>query len=82
MAVWKYPDPRCTGCDVLAADMKSLDYFWPEDQLELLELEEQQIRQERVDYVRAEDGTYNRENGHFLCDKCYLRAGMPLGVAP
>ena len=28
-------------------------------------------------YVRAEEGTYNRENGHFLCTDCYVRASMP-----
>lgn len=29
------------------------------------------------DYVRAEEGTYNRESGHFLCTPCYCDAGMP-----
>ena len=29
------------------------------------------------DYVRREEGTYNRENGHFLCTDCYVAAGMP-----
>lgn len=29
------------------------------------------------DYVRSEEGTYNRENGHFLCTGCYVKAGMP-----
>lgn len=29
------------------------------------------------DYVRREEGTYNRENGHFLCTNCYIKAGMP-----
>jgi len=24
-----------------------------------------------------EEGTYNRRNGHFLCDGCYIQAGMP-----
>lgn len=28
-------------------------------------------------YVRSEEGTYNPENGHFLCTSCYVRAGMP-----
>lgn len=28
-------------------------------------------------YVRENEGTYNRENGHFLCTPCYARAGMP-----
>lgn len=28
-------------------------------------------------YVRREEGTYNRTNGHFLCTSCYINAGMP-----
>jgi hypothetical protein len=29
------------------------------------------------DYVRCEEGTYNHENGHFLCTHCYIKAGQP-----
>jgi hypothetical protein len=29
------------------------------------------------DYVWQEEGTLNRDNGHFLCDGCYIKAGMP-----
>ena len=29
------------------------------------------------DYVWEEEGTLNRENGHFLCTNCYIKAGMP-----
>lgn len=28
-------------------------------------------------YVQLEEGTYNTENGHFLCTPCYIKAGMP-----
>lgn len=28
-------------------------------------------------YVLDEEGTLNMENGHFLCDDCYIEAGMP-----
>lgn len=28
-------------------------------------------------YVRAEEGTYNPSNGHFLCTECYMKRGMP-----
>ena len=28
-------------------------------------------------YVRQEEGTYNRLNGHFLCTSCYFDRGMP-----
>jgi hypothetical protein len=30
-----------------------------------------------TDFVRSEEGTYNRRNGHFLCTQCYSDAGMP-----
>lgn len=29
------------------------------------------------DYCWDEEGTLNRENGHFLCTSCYVAAGMP-----
>ena len=29
------------------------------------------------DYVRSEEGTFNRQNDHFLCTECYIKAGMP-----
>lgn len=30
-------------------------------------------------YVLHEEGTLNRENGHFLCDGCYIKWGQPVG---
>lgn len=33
-------------------------------------------------YVREEEGTYNPENGHFLCTDCYIKAGMPANHFP
>ena len=29
------------------------------------------------DYVRAEDRTFNKRNGHFLCAECYIADGEP-----
>lgn len=29
------------------------------------------------EYVRREEGTYNPNTNHFLCDMCYIRAGQP-----
>lgn len=58
--------PLCTGCK------KHPD--------EIEEYQDPEIRdpnQSADDYVRAEEGTYNRENGHFLCTDCYIAAGMP-----
>jgi hypothetical protein len=31
------------------------------------------------EYVWHEEGTLNRETGHFACDDCYVRIGMPVG---
>lgn len=28
-------------------------------------------------YVWEEEGTLNRENGHFLCTSCYIAVGQP-----
>jgi hypothetical protein len=28
-------------------------------------------------YVISEEGTLNRENGHFACTSCYIQMGMP-----
>lgn len=33
------------------------------------------------EYVRQEEGTYNSQNGHFWCTGCYIKIGMPRGVA-
>lgn len=30
-----------------------------------------------AEYVRLNEGTYNRENGHFACDDCYIKMGQP-----
>ncbi len=75
------PDPRCVGCNTLAADMEYLDGFWAETQEEIDALDEAGRQEERVAYART-DGTYNRDNGNFWCDVCYIEVGMPLGVAP
>lgn len=57
--------PICTGCNK-----------HPEEIAEYAEAaadEEMDVDQ----YVREEEGTYNYENGHFLCTSCYVKAGMP-----
>jgi hypothetical protein len=30
-----------------------------------------------IEYVKAEEGTYNIANGHFCCTDCYIAIGMP-----
>lgn len=29
------------------------------------------------DFVIREEGTYNKNNGHFTCTTCYIKRGMP-----
>lgn len=31
------------------------------------------------EYVRQQEGTFNRENGHFLCTSCYIKHGQSVG---
>lgn len=35
-----------------------------------------------TEYVLAEEGTLNSENGHFLCTSCYIKAGQPSAPFP
>lgn len=67
--------PFCPGCSRFASEMKELDEFITGDPGgdEAVPA----TPEEREEYIRTEDGTYNLENGHFLCDPCYMRLGMP-----
>lgn len=61
------PDrPICVGCastpDELAASY-SIHLDGPDDTL--------------TNVIKREEGTYNPRNGHFLCDACYIKNGMP-----
>lgn len=57
-------EPFDPMCGVFAKDMTYMDALLEEGQ-------------SRAEYVAMNEGTYNRENGHFLCDTCYIKAGMP-----
>jgi hypothetical protein len=59
------PAPICTGCN------KKPD--------EIEEYKEAVAGSKTTpdEYVRTEEGTYNPQNGHFLCTDCYIAAGMP-----
>jgi hypothetical protein len=58
-------DPMCGR---YACDMEELDAYVDPG-----------FHRDREDYIKQEEGTYNKSNGHFLCDSCYIRAGMPVG---
>ena len=62
--------PFCTGCNKFAYEI--------EEYIELAKEEEMNVD----DFVRSEEGTYNKENGHFLCTDCYIKAGMPANPYP
>lgn len=57
-------DPRCKR---FARDMPDYDSF----------LDGDPTPQKRVRYVVENEGTLNPLNGHFLCDSCYIAAGLP-----
>lgn len=60
-----YPTPICIGCNTKAADLPEY-------------IEQGSENDMSADaFVRAEEGTYNRTNGHFLCTACYIAAGSP-----
>lgn len=70
-------DPMCGR---YAADMEALDSYWATSQEDLDSVPMEQRRDRRVAYVIREEGTLNHLNGHFLCDGCYIAAGMPTAV--
>jgi hypothetical protein len=61
------PEPFCPSCEKRPADI--------EEYVEAASVE----GMTPDDYVRAEEGTYNCDNGHFLCTACYIKHGMPSG---
>ena len=61
------PPAICVGCSKTPAE---LIVYSPEFTGEEKTAEE---------YVWSDEGTLNRLNGHFLCDGCYIAAGMPAG---
>lgn len=59
------PEPVCVGCDEYAANLDEYVQMGAENDMGA------------AAFVRAEEGTYNRTNGHFLCTACYIAAGSP-----
>lgn len=57
--------PICTGCNKHPEEIE--EYIEGAAEMETTPEE----------YVKTEEGTYNSENGHFLCTDCYIAAGMP-----
>ena len=59
----------CPGCQRFASDIPATVECAAEEGLS-------------ADAFAAEDGTYNKGNGHFLCDACYVDAGCPSRLFP
>ena len=56
--------PICIGCNKKPSEL--------EEYIECCD-----IGETPDDYVRKEEGTYNRLNGHFVCSMCYIKIGCP-----
>jgi hypothetical protein len=70
MATTDEIQPVCNGCGKKPAEIA--EYV-----MEAQIYAEQDDEYTPDDFVRENEGTYNRENGHFLCTACYIGAGMP-----
>ncbi len=57
------PSLICIGCRRAPADLDLSSFLEP--------------GQTPDQFVWEEEGTLNHDNGHFLCDGCYIQAGMP-----
>lgn len=75
-------DPICVGCATRPSETSEYDYligdemevprFLPNGEHRVLTLEEA-----RREACIREEGTLNPENGHYLCNDCYIRNGQP-----
>lgn len=59
-------DPICVRC-----------HKTPEQLQEYIDMAKLEGYESPSDFVRAEEGTYNVENGHFACTPCYIKMGQP-----
>ena len=64
---WDKLEPVCVGCNLRPHELRCYTT------LDVITSGEMTPNE----YVYYEEGTYNRANGHFLCDWCYITAGMP-----
>ncbi len=67
-----YEDLRCARCGNRPEDDEMYKYM-AESENPSVQPTVEQIR----DYVYYNEGTLNHETGAYLCDECYIKAGMP-----
>lgn len=58
-------DVRCQGCQRHPTEIS----------MYVMMAQDEEVTPE--EYVIENEGTFNRLNGHFLCDMCYIKAGSP-----
>lgn len=78
-----FPKPVCIECNQNGHNISEYKVAV----LDELEYDEEipsgnELREAVDNYIRREEGTYNRNNGHFWCTECYCKLNCPLGVAP
>jgi hypothetical protein len=73
-------DPSCyrnaTDIPEYALQLKD-EMVWADKGDEWARMSPEEKNEMITNFVINEEGTYNRENGHFLCTECYIKAGMP-----
>lgn len=87
MPTLERPRPYDPMCKRLAADIEDLDSFVYDSYGDYEDVlaegggpNNETMRRAREDYIVEEEGTYNPETGHYLCDSCYIKAGQPTGA--
>jgi hypothetical protein len=74
----RLPIPYDPSCKRYARDIATFDFFIPQDPSSVpAEPTPTPTAEQREAYIRENESTYNPENGHFLCDECHVKAGMP-----
>ena len=73
-------EPVCIVCGVRAIDLHEYIeaiFDHPDADIPMLGTLNEDDAQAVRAYVRTEEGTYNKANGHFTCTPCYADIGMP-----
>lgn len=68
-------DPFDPYCMRFARDMTEYDIHLVEEDLPT-------TPENRAQACIDNEGTYNKENGHFACTECYIKIGMPSAPWP
>lgn len=67
------PEMVCQGCKKTPLELSEYKELLMDDEGYFPDPTPEMI----LDVAWNEEGTMNRENGHFLCNECYIKAGCP-----